>query len=351
MEGLPRDHTPADTGFPDSSAPGGASTDPLDPAPPRQDPAGAPPGSSPAGEERDESSNSSNSSSSSSNHAIGYGDNDFTADYNRSRFRSAAKYARAVLALASAFVLDLTSAGNTTLVSVAARVSLTLFAYAVVYTSASRMLLMAIAYLMNHGWYLLAASCALILLLGCGILLAVCEWMWRWQDRALSVLDRNNIGYDRLRSVNVLDDDEMEDGPSLRAWVRRIGSAVFACLVWSLFCALSANADAWIADAYKGARPSAPSIELRLVGCLEGLFLLAGAALLLYVACPSFYRLHLHLSRPGALGTAAVPLAHDERGLGFGGGLDFDFDDNDNYTITVREDEVTVGRGIQNLIL
>lgn len=279
---------------------------------------------------------------------------DFTANHHRSRLRSFLRYTRAILTLLSAFLLDLTSANNASIVSKIVKLFLTTFTYAVVYTSATGQLLWAIAYLMDHAWYLLAVTCSIVLMLGCGIVLAFYEWMWRWQERVLLLMGGNsnnnnnsgNIGgYDRLRSVNILDDDEMEDDLSLRAWIKRISHALISCLIWSLYCVLNVKVDFWITDQYVVARPVYYQIELRLVNCFEAAPILMGAALLLYYAYPSFYRWNFHREQLSIYstnnnGTVVEPFASTGNS-----------NHNHNHIIVDDEDDEMAMRMQQSLII
>jgi hypothetical protein len=273
-------------------------------------------------------------------------DNEFTAGQNRSLFRSFLRYTRAILALLGAFVLDLTNANNQSIVSKIVRIVATTFTYGTIYTGTTGVLLWTIAYLMDHGWYLLAVTCSMVTLLLCGIFLALCEWMWRWQGRVVSYVcggggdNGRNIGYNRLRSVNILDDDDMEDDLTFRGWVKQIIHALVTSLIWSLYCALNVKIDFWITDQYLVARPSHYAIELRLVNCFEAAPVLLGAAVLLYFAYPSFYRWNFSrepssslVAATGTVDTIAAPFATAE--------------DTDND----RFNEVTMGAGMQSLII
>mmetsp|Transcript_13328 Transcript_13328/g.33531 ORF Transcript_13328/g.33531 Transcript_13328/m.33531 type:complete len:329 (+) Transcript_13328:218-1204(+) len=270
---------------------------------------------------------------------------EFTAARNNPRLRSFLRYTRSILALASTVLLDLTRADNKSLVSKIVRIVSTGFVYATIYTTLTGMMLWAIAYLMDHGWYLLAATSSVVLLLVCCILLVVYEWMWSWQGRVVSYVGSNS-GYHRLRSVTVLNDDEMEDDLTLRGWIRQIVRALVSCLVWSLYCVLNVKIDFWITDLYMEARPNYFKIELRLVNCFEAAPILLGAALLLYVAYPSFYQLTGWMERlstyaRGADNNATQTFASTEEL------------DSERYTIQVDEEdnEVTMGVGMQNLII
>mmetsp|Transcript_22922 Transcript_22922/g.48794 ORF Transcript_22922/g.48794 Transcript_22922/m.48794 type:complete len:340 (+) Transcript_22922:31-1050(+) len=274
-------------------------------------------------------------------------EDEFTANHSRTVFWSLLRYLRAILALLSAFVIDLTSADNKSVCSNVAKVLITLFTYGTIYTSTTGRLLWAIAYLMDHGWYLLAVTCSIVLLLGCGIVLALYEWMWKWQVRMMSLLCENNTnsGFNRLRSVNILDDDDMEDDLSLRAWIKRITYAVVYCLIWSLYCVLNVKVDFWINGHYVQARPAYYPIELRLVNWFEGAPILLGAGLLLYFAYPHFYRWNYSSERgtpfatvTGSAGTTAAPFT-----------LTGDFS-SDRYTILISEDD-DEPTGIEDLLV
>jgi len=271
-------------------------------------------------------------------------DNEFTTGENRSLFRSFLKYTRAILALLGAFVLDLTNANNQSIVSKIVRIVATIFTYGTIYTSATGVLLWTIAYLMDHGWYLLAVTCSMVTLLLCGVFLALCEWMWQWQGRVVAYVcggdNGSNIGYNRLRSVNILDDDDMEDDLTFRGWVKQIIHALVTSLIWSLYCALNVKIDFWITDQYLVARPSHYSIELRLVNCFEAAPVLIGASVLLYFAYPSFYR--WNFSRESSSSLVAATATVDTIAAPFATAEDMDND---------RFNEATMGAGMQSLII
>lgn len=264
---------------------------------------------------------------------------EFSANNDPSRFRPVLKYSWSVLALARDFVLDLTHVSNTSLVAKVARIALTVLLYVGVYTPCTGHLVYAMSYLKDHGWYLLAVTTAVVLLLGSGLVLAVYEWCWGWQQRCLSN-SSSRSAYDRLRSVTVLDDDDMEDRLTLRGWLKRFGLGLVYCGVWSVYCALNATVDFWITDLYRHARPEYFSIELLLVNCLEAAPFLVGAATQWTVAYPGMFR--FDRAPPAAREQPFSSLFHEEEFAGGGDG---------EYTITVHDDEVVFGNGMQNLIL
>ena len=254
-------------------------------------------------------------------------DDEFTANANRSLFWSILRYARAILTIFWLFLLDLTRSSNKSLVSKIVRISLTIFAYAIVYTITAGQLLWAIAYLMDHGWYLLAATCSVVVLFISGIFLVICEWMWLWQGRVLSYLCSHGR-YERLRSVNILDDDEMGDDLTLRGWVKQIVHVFVSCLIWSLYCALNVKIDFWITENF----PIRYAIVLRIVNCFEAAPILLGAAILLYYAYPSFYSWNFTDDRVLLSGIEDI--------------------DNGRYSIETDENNAaTIGAGTQNLII
>ena len=290
---------------------------------------------------------------------------EFTASRNRSRFRSFLRYTRAVLALFFAVVLDLTSANNKSILSKIVRIVVTTFTYVTIYTNATGLLFLAMDYLMNHGWYLLTVTSAVMVLFLSGLLLVFYEWMWQWQGRVISYLcdDGSNsnsyTGYNRLRSVTVLDDDDMEDDLTLRGWIKQIVRVLVTCLIWSLSCVGIMKVDFWITDRYVKARPQAYEIEYYLLDGFENAAILLGAALLLYYAYPSFYRLNFCRDRlPSSAtlttsftGTTTVDTTIDANvSFAFASTEDVD---NESYTIEVvdEDDEMTMGVGMQNLII
>jgi hypothetical protein len=240
--------------------------------------------------------------------------NDFTTNHNHSCFRSFFRYARAIFVLLLEFVFNLTTFDSTSIVSKIVKLFITVSSYTIVYTSVTARLLWAVHYLMEHNWYILVVTCSVVLLFGSVIVLACYEWMWRWQDRTLSWLGADSIGgYDaiigidnnndngdtssnrrqRLRPVTILDDDDMEDDLSLRAWTKRIGYGLICCLIWSLYCVIIVTFDFFITDQYIIGRPSYYKIELRLLNCFEAAPIMFGAALCkLYYTYPYIYRWH-----------------------------------------------------------
>ena len=266
---------------------------------------------------------------------------EFTASNDQSRFRFFLRYIRSFLTLLFSILLDLFSANNKSILSKTIRILATGFVYATVYTSTTGMLLWTIAYLMDHGWYLLAVTSSVVLLLLCCAILVLYEWMWLWQGRAISFLcrDSSSIGYNRLRSVNVLDDDEMEDDLTFVGLIRQTVRGLVCCLVWSLYCVLNIKIDVWITDHYILARPEHFAIELRLVNCFEAALALLGAAVLLYFAYPSFYRWNFAASANTDADTTIAFASTEEI-------------DNEGYTIEVDQDnEAGMGLGMQNLII
>ncbi|KAG7374940.1 hypothetical protein IV203_014035 [Nitzschia inconspicua] len=203
-------------------------------------------------------------------------------------------------------LLELTSADNTSLVSKLLRLSMTVGSYFLLYTTATGHLMWGIAYLNDHGWYLLAASGSITLLLISTLVLTSYEWMWRWQERVClpivrrisccgnndqSILEYSAIG-GRRRMVVLHGEDDMEEDLSLRAWLRRFGKIATACVVWLFYCLANIKVDFWITDQYILARPQYHRYELQLVNGLEAAPILVGAALLLYWTYLPFYTWH-----------------------------------------------------------
>jgi len=271
-------------------------------------------------------------------------DGEFIAAHNYPQLRAFFRYARSIASLAFAIVLDTTSSNNKSLVSKIAKIVSTGFLYAMVFSRGTGMMLALISYLMDHGWYLLAATCSVVLLLLCCGFLVILEWMWAWQGRVISYLGDSSSGYNRLRSVTVLDDDEMEDDLTLMGWIRHIVRALVSCLVWSLYCAINIKVDFWITVDYIPSRPNFFKIVLVLINFLAAVPILVGAALLLYVAYPSFYRWHSLFERLSdysrGVNNNATNFASSEE------------IDSEAFTIQVDEDnEISMGDGMQNLII
>ncbi|KAG7348880.1 hypothetical protein IV203_011477 [Nitzschia inconspicua] len=205
-------------------------------------------------------------------------------------------------------LLELTSADNTSVLSKLLRLGMTVGSYFLLYTTATGHLMWGIAYLNDHGWYLLAASGSITLLLISTLVLTSYEWMWRWQERLCfplvrrifsccvnndqSILEYSAVGGRRRRMVVVHEDDDMEEDLSLRAWLHRFGKMAAACVVWLLYCLANIKIDFWITDQYILARPQYHRYELQLVNGFEAAPILVGAAVLLYWAYLPFYTWH-----------------------------------------------------------
>lgn len=274
-------------------------------------------------------------------------DGEFTTAHNHPQLRAFCRYARSITSLAFAILLDTTTSNNKSLVSKIVRIVSTVFLYETLYIRGTGMMLWAIAYLMDHGWYLLAATCSVVLLLLCCGLLVVLEWMWAWQGRAISFLGdgSSSSGYNRLRSVTVLDDDEMEDDLTLKGWIRHIFRALVSCLIWSLYCAGNVKMDFWIMDSYTEARPNHFKMELRLINSFLAAPILLGAAMLLYVAYPSFYRWHSLFERLSDYSRGV-----ENNATNFASSEELA---SETFTIQVDDDdnEMSMGVGMQNLII
>ena len=279
-------------------------------------------------------------------------DTEFTPARDHSPFRSFQRYARSVLALFSACVLDLTNANNKTVVSWIIRIFFTIITYGTIYTNSTGLLLWAIAYLLDHRWYLLAVTCSVVLIFLCAMLLAFYEWMWQWQGRSISLWcsgsdNRSSSGYNVLRSVNILDDDDMEDNLTLRGWAKEIFRALVSCLIWSVYCIVNVKIDFWITEQYIVARPTYYVIELRLINCLEAAPILFGAALLLNHAYPNL--LYRNFSREYISGSPTITGTVDTFAEPFASSEELD---SERYLIVVDEDnEARIGVGMQNLII
>jgi len=193
----------------------------------------------------------------------------------------------------------------------------------------------AICYLIESHWYILAVTTSILLFLGSWIILVCYEWMWKWQEPLFSLLGAGSVGrYDAVilirnddddddehnnnggthrrrhrRPLTILNDEDMEDDVSLKAWIKKIGYCLFCCLMWSLYCVIIAKTDFWLTEQHIVNRPDYYKIELRLVNCLEASPILFGAALFLLYAYPSFYN-HERSSQTTA--SISVPFADED---------------------------------------
>jgi len=246
-------------------------------------------------------------------------ENDFTTLNHRWKcFQSFLRYTRAIFKLVIEFLLNITSFDNTSVASSIVKLFITVSSYAMIYTSVTGQLMWAIRYLIESHWYILAVTASILLFLGSWIILTCYEWMWRWQERIFLLTGAGSIGrYDAVilihnsdddddddeinsnnsgtyrrrhrRPLAILNDDDMEDDLSLKAWMKQIGYGLFCCLIWSLYCVIIVKIDFWLTDQYIVNRPDYYQIELQLVNCLEASPILLGAALFLHYAYSSFY--------------------------------------------------------------
>eukprot|EP00539_Tryblionella_compressa_P007666 CAMPEP_0178764016 /NCGR_PEP_ID=MMETSP0744-20121128/17540_1 /TAXON_ID=913974 /ORGANISM="Nitzschia punctata, Strain CCMP561" /LENGTH=314 /DNA_ID=CAMNT_0020419111 /DNA_START=199 /DNA_END=1143 /DNA_ORIENTATION=+ len=255
------------------------------------------------------------------------GSDDFT-NRDSSLFRRLLKYSWSISRLVVVDVLlEWTSADNPSLVSKLSRLALTSSSYILLYTSLTGQLLWGIAYLMDHKWYILAASGSVTVLFLSVLLLTALEWMWRWQERVFfpilaSLTGRNNSaagsGYDpvgirRGRHVVVQEDEDMDDDLSLRGWLKRFGRIFVFCFVWLLYCICNIKLDFWVWSQYVVARPAYHPFELRFVNTLEAAPILAGAAVFMYFAYPQFFHWHTRQVRTGIIATDVIQGGSVER--------------------------------------
>ncbi len=173
-----------------------------------------------------------------------------------------------------------TNAENNTMVSRVLRVIVTSLSFCFFYTKAAGTLLNAMVYLVDHHWYLLAITCAIVVLGISFSILAVYQWMWRWQEW---VLLSTNPTYHRVVTL----DDEDETWPAL---AKTMGWKALFVLMWALFCWANVRLDYLVFwSQYADAHPQY-NIELIFVNCLQAGPILAGAAFALYYIYPAFYQ-------------------------------------------------------------
>ena len=247
---------------------------------------------------------------------------------SKSKFWQYLRYVWSVLVLATKISLDQLHAHNTSMLSRLLRLSVSVFFYAMVYTTTTGMLILGMAFLWDQGWYPLMMSCAMMILFLACILLLALEWMWLWQSKVTSMICSSN-SYLRLRSIAVLDDDEMEDDLTLQGWTKLFTRIGVACVIWLVYCFLIVKADFWITDNYPLSNQYA--IVLKLVNCFVVAPFPLGAAVLLYFAYPPSYRLNFAAYANGTFATSEEM-------------------DNEGYTIPVEDPENTEdAMRIQNL--
>ena len=136
---------------------------------------------------------------------------------------------------------DLTDAGNGSVPSLAVRVGLTAFSYAFCYTQSVGLLMMAVAFLVEHHWYLLAVSCSVVILLISSVALISYEWMWQWQGKMVLFFHGSNRGRRQL----IVDDDDADEAlfESWQVWSKRLGRAALIILGWTFYCWINIKLD------------------------------------------------------------------------------------------------------------
>jgi hypothetical protein len=267
-------------------------------------------------------------------------DNNNNNNNNHSLVAQCVKYLYALSRILVVEVLvDLISADNPSLLSKLLRCACTLVSYSFWYTSLTGQLLWGIAYLMDHGWYLLAASGSVTLLLLSSLFLTSYEWIWRWQERWFIPLARKcgrtcsmtfagSMDYTAVatttstdtdgpqqrlrRPVIIHDEEDMDDDLSLRGWLKRFARIFGLCLGWLLYCIVNIKVDFWITDQYMLARPEYHRYELQMVNSVEAAPIILGAAILLYVAYPPLYTWH---DAPAMVQDGIIVIAQMDEGL------------------------------------
>jgi len=133
--------------------------------------------------------------------------------------------------------------------------------------------LWAVVYLLDHGWWVLVATCAVALLLVSAILLMTYQHMWNWQETMLVP----------RRAIIVEDDDD-----SFQNWMKKLGCKGLILFGWTLYCVANTKLDYWIFRQYISGHPD-HNLELYLVNWLEAGPILVGAAYTMYYFYPPFY--------------------------------------------------------------
>lgn len=178
-------------------------------------------------------------------------------------------------------VQQYTNSENDSIASRVLRILLTVSSFCFIYTKAAGTLLNAMVYLVDHHWYLLAITCALVVLGISLFFLAVYQWMWRWQQWVLG------FSYRSYHRLVVVDDDDNE---TVQHWFKKIGRAVFVVLCWAVFCLVSVRLDYLVFwSQYSDAHPE-HNLELIFVNSLQAGPILMGAAYALSHIYPDFYQ-------------------------------------------------------------
>ena len=172
-------------------------------------------------------------------------------------------------------------ADNPSFISLVAKFGLTIASYVFVFVKVSGGLMAAIAYLLDHHWFLLAVMCILVLLAVSALLLTFYEFMWKWQQQDwVRAFTPQPTG---LRNI-VIEDDDLE----WKTYARQACRILLILSGWALFCILNTKLEFWIWRHYLVAHPNHNG-EVQFVNCLESMPILFGAACTMFYLYPPFY--------------------------------------------------------------
>ena len=181
---------------------------------------------------------------------------------------------------------DMTNAENGSVASRMLRIALSLFLYCSLYTKFSGTLLNAMVYLVDHSWYLLAVTCAVVVLGISYSLLALYEWMWHWQSQPwIWMVPTAQSTYRRIVTHDVDEEDV-----TWKTWTKKVGRCALIVIAWALYCWGNVRLDYMVFwSQYSDAHPGY-NLELLFVNSLQAAPILIGATYTIFLLFPAFYQ-------------------------------------------------------------
>jgi hypothetical protein len=145
-------------------------------------------------------------------------------------------------------------------------------------------------YLVDHSWYLLGITCAVVVLGISYSLLTIYQWMWHWQSQSwigLSTTTPSN--YHRIVTHDVDDEDA-----TWQTWAKKIGRGALIVVGWALYCWGNVRLDYMVFwSQYSDSHPGY-NLELLFVNSLQAAPILIGAAYTLSLLVPAWYQQPAH---------------------------------------------------------
>lgn len=181
-------------------------------------------------------------------------------------------------------VKHVTSAENESVASRILRIVLSGLLYCSLYTKISGTLLNAMVYLVDHSWYILAVTCAVVVLGISYSLLVLYQWMWHWQSW-LWLSPSAGSTYRRIVTHDVDDEDA-----TWQTWARKVGRSALILVAWAFYCWGNVRLDYIVFwSQYSVAHPGY-NLELLFVNSLQAAPILIGATYTISLLFPAWYQ-------------------------------------------------------------